>query len=114
MDMVRELPEAHRCDAIMVVINHLSKRAHFMPTTTTLIALGAARLYLWNVWKLPSLPQMAISDQGSQFVTKVTCKLSRMLSIKVAPSTTYHPQTNGNMERVNAKLEGYLQIFTNG
>ena len=52
VDFIVELPEAHGFDTVMNVVDLVSKRAHFIPTTTTITTLEAARLYLTNVWKL--------------------------------------------------------------
>ena len=56
VDFIMELPEAHRFDAVMNVVDSVSKWAHFIPTNTTITALGTVRLYLANVWKLHGLP----------------------------------------------------------
>jgi hypothetical protein len=113
VDFIVELPDSHGFDAVMNVVDTLSKRAHFIPTHTTISAEGAARLYLQHVWKLHGLPTKMVSDRGTQFIAKFTKELYRLLGIKLAASTAYHPQTDGQTERINQELEQYLRIFTN-
>jgi hypothetical protein len=79
---------------------------------TTINMEGMALLFLKKVWKHHGTPQVVISDRGPQFVTTFTCKLYKLLGIKLAMLTAYHPQTNGQMEHINQVLEGYLRIFT--
>jgi len=62
MDFIMELPESSRCNTIMAVVNSISKRAHFILMHTTVTAEGAARLFLYNIWKLHGLPKCVISD----------------------------------------------------
>jgi transposase InsO family protein len=112
VDFIVELPESHGYNAIMNVVDSVTKRAHFIPMHTTIMAEGAARLYLRDVWKHHGTPRVFLSDRGSQFVARFTHKLYKLLGIKLAMSTAYHPQTNGQTERVNQELEGYLRIFT--
>jgi hypothetical protein len=52
VDFIVELPEAHGYDAVMVMVDSAGKRAHFIPTHTTVTAQGSAELFLRNVWKL--------------------------------------------------------------
>jgi hypothetical protein len=111
VDFIVELPESQGHDAIMVVVDSVGKQVHFIETHTTVTALGAARLYLQHVWKLHGLPRTMISDCGPQFVALFTCELYRLLGIKLAASTAYHPQTDRQMERVNQELEQYLRVF---
>jgi hypothetical protein len=85
---------------------------HFIPTHTTITAEGAARLYLWDVWKHHGTPRVVLSDRGLQFIAGFTRELYKLLGIELATLTAYHPQTNGQTERVNQELEGYLRIFT--
>ena len=72
VDFIVELPEAHGLDAVMNVVDSVSKRAHFIPTTTTITALGAMQLYLANVWKLHGLLKQVVSDREPQFVMEFT------------------------------------------
>jgi len=113
MDFVVELPLSSGHDAVMTVVDSVSKRAHFILTHTTVIAEGAARLFLHQVWKLHSLLKCVVSDRGPQFVTRFTRELYRLLGIKLASSTAWHPQTDRQTECVNQELDQYLRLFVN-
>ena len=91
----------------------MSKMSHFIPTHTTITALGAACLFLTHVWKLHGLPRQVVSNRGPQFIAEFTWELYWLLGVKLAATTTYHPQGNGQMERVNQDLEQYLRLFIN-
>jgi len=113
VDFVVELPLSSGYDAVMTVVDSVSKRAHFIPTHTTVTAEGAARLFLHQVWKLHGLPTCVVSDRRPQFVACFTKELYRLLGIKLVSSTAWHPQTNGQTERVNQELDQYLRLFVN-
>jgi hypothetical protein len=65
------------------------------------------------VWKLHGLPRNVVLDRGVQFVLEFTRELYCLLAIRIAASTAYHPQTDGQTEQVNQELEQYLRIFVN-
>jgi hypothetical protein len=113
VNSIVKLPDSHGYDVIMNVVDSVSKQVHCIPTHTTISAEGAAQLSYREVWKHHGLPRAVLSDWGPQFIAKFTCNLYCMLGIKLATSTDYHPQTNGQMECFNQELEGYLWIFTN-
>jgi len=106
VDFIVELPQSAGHDSI-------TKHAHFLSTVTTISAAGAAHLFLNHVWKHYGLPQRVVSDRGPQFIAEFTWELYRLLRIKLAATTTYHPQGDGQTERVNQELEQYLRLFTN-
>src|SRR5882724_1756040 len=97
----------------MVVVDHLSKQAHIIPTTLDIMASGVAQLFRDHIWKLHGLPEEVISNRGTQFVSSFMHNLSQLLGIKVAALTPYHPQTDGQTERVNQEVEQFLQLFVN-
>jgi transposase InsO family protein len=65
------------------------------------------------VWKDFGLPEVVISDQGTQFVGHFMRDLLKLLGIKLNTLTAYHPQTDGQTELVNQNIEQYLRVFTN-
>ena len=107
VDFIVELPESSGHDAIMVVVDSVTKRAHFASTLTTITAAGTARLFVQHVWRHHGLPRKVVSDRGPQFVAEFTQELYRLLGIKLAATTAYHPQGDGQTERVNQELEQY-------
>jgi len=84
---------------------------YFIPTTEKMSAEGLARLFRDNMWKLHGLPESIISDRGPQFAAGLMRELNEMLGIKNKLSTVFHPQTDGQTERVNQELEQYLRMF---
>ena len=113
IDFISKLPDAHSYNVIMNVVDFATKQVHFVATHTVILAEGAAQLFLNNVWKLHRLPRAVISDHGPQFIADFMRKLYRILGIKVAALTAYHPQTDGQTERVNQELEQYICLFMN-
>ncbi|KAH0610939.1 uncharacterized protein H6S33_011366 [Morchella sextelata] len=75
---------------------------HLIPTTKEADSREVARLYIDNVWKLHGLPNTIVSDRGIQFVAEFWKSLCNRLEISLKFSTTFHPQTDGQTERINA------------
>jgi len=113
VDFVVELPLSSGHNAVMTVVDSVSKQAHFILIYTTVTAEGAARLFLHQVWKLHGLPKCVISDHGPQSVARFTRELYRLLGIKLASSTAWYPQTDRQTECVNQELDQYLWLFVN-
>jgi len=110
-DFITKLPLAQGYDSILVVVDRLTKMAHFIPTTEKTSAEGLARLFRDNVWKLHGLPKSIISDRGPQFMVGLMRVLNQMLGIESKMSMAFHPQIDGQTERVNQELEQYLRMF---
>jgi hypothetical protein len=85
VDFIVELPESHCYDAIMNVVDSITKCVHFIPMHTTITAEGAAHLYLREVWKHHGMPRVVLSDRGSQFTARFTCELYKLLGIELGP-----------------------------
>ena len=113
VDFIMKLPLAQEYDSILVVVDRLTKIVHFISITEKTLAEGLARLFRDNVWKLHRLPESIISDRGPQFAIGLIRELNEILEIKSKLSTAFHPQTDGQMERVNQELEQYLRMFIN-
>jgi len=110
-DFITKLPLAQEYDSILVVVDQLTKMVHFIPTTKKTSAEGLARLFGDNVWKLHGLPESIISDRGPQFTAGLMRELNEILGIKSKLSIAFHPQMDGQTERVNQELEQYLRMF---
>ena len=111
VDFIMKLPVVVGKDAILVVCDRLSKMAHFVAMTERTLAEGLARLFRNYIQKLHRLLESIMSDQGPQFVAGLIKELNRMLEIKTKLSTAFHPQMDGQMERINQELEQYLRFL---
>jgi len=110
-DFITKLPLAQGYDAILVVCDRFSKMAHFIATMEKTSAEGLAKLFWDHIWKLYGLPESIISDRGVQFAAGMMKELNNLLEIQTKLSTAYHPQTDGQTERINQELEQYLRVF---
>jgi len=110
-DFITKLPLAQGYDSILVVVDRLTKMVHFILTTEKTLAEGLARLFRDNVWKLHGLLESIILDREPQFVVGLMRELNGMLGIESKLLTAFHPQTDGQTERVNQELEQYLRMF---
>ena len=113
VNFVVKLPESSGHDTVMTVVDAISKRVHFIPMHTTVTVEGAARLFLHYVWKLHGLLKHVVSDRGPQFMALFTKELYRLLGIQISSSTAWHPQMDGQTERVNQELDQFLHLFVN-
>src|SRR5258708_6717979 len=111
IDMIRELPDSKGYNALLMVVDHLSKRIHAVPTVTSLDSAGVAWLFLEHVWCHHGLPEEVISDRRPAFMSNFSRKLAALLGVKLTPSTSYHLQTDGQTECMNQEIEAYLRVF---
>ena len=113
VDLIVKLPPSLGYDSILTIVDQgLSKAALFVPCKESTDALGISHLLVKYVYSKYGLYDAIISDQGPQFASQVTKELYKLLGIQQKLSTAYHPQTDGQTERVNQELEIYLRIFT--
>ena len=120
MDFVTDLSKCHVYsqiyDAILMVIDRLSKEYHYIPCTEEnkrILAEAIAKLVIRHVWSRKGLPISMTSDKRPQFVAKMWDSLCKLLGIKAKLSTAWHPETDGQSEIVNQKMEQYLQSYVN-
>jgi hypothetical protein len=110
MDFIVGLPlTTRKFDSIWVIIDRLSKSAHFIPVHTNYNVQNYARVYIDRVLCLHGVPKKIISDRGSQFVARFWEQLHASLGTHLIHSSAYHPQTDGQTERVNQILEDMLR-----
>ena len=112
IDFITELPPSEGCDQLWVIIDRFTKMAHFVPLekekkTATDLAVIFAR----EVWKYHGLPTDIVSDQDSRFTSVVWKEFLQLSGIRPRMSTAFHPQTDGQTERLSQTIEAYLQAF---
>ena len=111
MDFVEGLPKSRGNDVILVVVDRLTKYAHFLPLSHPFIAETVSKLFMDNIHRLHGLPQIIVSDRDRIFTSKLWQEVFSALKVQLHLSTAHHPQSDGQTERVNQCLEQYLRTF---
>ena len=114
-DFVTGLPMTpNRHDAILVVVDRLTKMAHFLPTRTDASAMDVARLFYDHVWCKHGLSLNIVSDRDSKFTSAVWQRLCELWPMAQKMSSGFHPQTDGQTERTNRTLEQMIRCYISG
>jgi IS30 family transposase len=102
MDFIVGLPRTRTgYDSIWVVVDRLTKAAHFIPIKTTYNSAVLAELYMSRIVCLHAVPKNIVSDRGTQFTSHFWQQLHEALGTHLKFSSAYHPQTDGQTERTN-------------
>jgi transposase InsO family protein len=110
MDFVTGLPRTSRgFDSAWVIVDRLTKSAHFLPVKTTYSAAQYAKLYVERIVSLHGVPLSIISDRGPQFTAHFWRSFQAALGTRLDLSTAFHPQTDGQSERTIQILEDMLR-----
>jgi transposase InsO family protein len=110
MDFIMGLPRTQSSyDSIWVTVDRLTMVAHFILVKTTYSGPQRAELYMSRIVCLHGVPKKIVSDKGTQFTLNFWDRLHETLDTQLCFSSTYHPQTDGQTERVNQILEDMLR-----
>jgi len=113
MDFIEQLPESTGFTAILVIVDRLSKQSIFIPTVDTITAQQLAELFIMHVFSKHGVPSNMTSDRGSEFVSHFFRLLGKALGMRLHFTSGYHPEGDGQTERVNQTLEQYLRVYYN-
>jgi len=94
-----------------VIVDKLSKYAHFLPLAHPFTALQVAQLYFDQIYRLHGLPKAIISDRDKIFTSTIWQTLFKLSDTALLMSSSYHPQTDGQTERLNQCLETFLRCL---
>jgi hypothetical protein len=117
MDFIVGLPHTSRgYNSIWVIVDHFTKLAHFIPIATTFGVGQYAELYISHIVRYHGIPKTIISDRGSIFVAHFWEQLHECLGTHLIRSSAYHPQIDGQTERVNQIIKDMLRacVMTDG
>jgi hypothetical protein len=111
LHFIEGLPTSYHFRCILVVVDKFSRYAYFVPLKHPFTAIEVSMAYMDNIFKLHGFPEAMIFDRDRVFTSQVWQQLSKLTNTELKMSTSYHPQTDGQTERVNQCLEAYLRCF---
>ena len=110
MDFVTGLPRTPKGnDAIWVIVDRLTKSAHFLPYGTGLTLDGLAKLYVDEIVRLHGTPKNIVSDRDSRLTARFWKSFQKAMGSELSFSTAFHPQSDGQSERTIQTLEDMLR-----
>jgi transposase InsO family protein len=111
MDFVEGLPKSRGKDVILVVVDRLTKYAHFIPLSHPYSVQKVADLFMENIIKLHGPPASIVSDRDKIFTSQLWKDIFAAFNAQLIYSTSRHPESDGQTERVNQRLEQYLRCM---
>jgi hypothetical protein len=111
MDFVEGLPTFGNANCILVVVDSFTKYGHFIQLHHPFTALSVAKLFLHNIYKLHDMPLAIVSDRDRIFTSQLWKELFSLAGVKLQMSFGYHPQSDGQTERLNQTIETFLRCF---
>jgi len=108
IDIIGPLPKSNGMDTIVVIVDQFMKMIWLKATTMNVSSEGIAKIYRDNIWKLHGIPRKILSDRGPQFASKFMEEFTKALETKRQLSMAYHPQTDGQTERINQEIGTFL------
>jgi hypothetical protein len=111
MDFIEGLPKSGSANCILVVVDKFSKCNHFIPLLYPFTAINVAQTFLDSVYKLHGMPLAIISDRDRVFTSAFWQELFKFTQVTLQMSSSYHPQSDGQSERINQCLETFLRCF---
>lgn len=112
ISFIEELPKSKGKEIILVVVDRRTKYAHFMTLAHPFTAVTVAHKFLKQVRTLHDIPESIVTNRDKIFLSNFRQALFRLLGTPLHYSTTYHPQSDGQTERVNQCIENYLRCMT--
>ncbi|MBW0561410.1 hypothetical protein O181_101125 [Austropuccinia psidii MF-1] len=111
MEFITQLPMSNNIDSIIVVADRFSKMAISIPAYGIITAQELSKIFISHAFSKHGLPVSIVSDRGSLFVLSFWTNLCQQLKILRDLSNAFHPETDGQTERVNQILEQYIQMY---